>query len=232
MPKPPFSLSESFENSPRRLHLAQAGDTALPTPSLTDTEGISTSKPKFKQPLPILLQTFSAYSTDEQQHDFYFQLVPYFRSVFVKEGDLVWSQGDEPDGLFLIESGCLRATYQYEDHSEFINETMVAGTVAGEMTMLSGAKRNATVVAERDTQLWKLDDDGLAKLEKEKPAIARQFVRIAMKGEPCAVGHFILALADPSLDDSGGRGSRCTIKSSGCGAFLRRQVRQRQAAGG
>jgi len=32
--KPPFSLAESFQNSPRRSHLAKAGDDTLPNGEL------------------------------------------------------------------------------------------------------------------------------------------------------------------------------------------------------
>jgi hypothetical protein len=59
--------------------------------------------------------------------------------------------------MYLIESGMLRASYLFLDQSHSICESMVAGTTAGELTFLSRTKRNATVVAERDSVLWKLD---------------------------------------------------------------------------
>jgi CRP-like cAMP-binding protein len=163
------------------------------------------------------MQTLSAY-TDEG-HAFFYQLVPYFQSVIVKQGDIIWKQGDEPDGLFIIEDGCLHAVYHYEDHSEFIHEMMMAHTVAGEMTMLSGTKRNATVSAERDSHLWKLDNEGLAKLEKEKPTIARQFVKIAMKGEleiGSMDGEGGITELRSTLDSCGRRSGRFGESSSGC----------------
>ena len=58
------------------------------------------------------------------------------------------------------------------------------------MTMLSASKRNATVVAERDSKLWKLDQQGLEKLEKERPEIARRFVKIVLKGKSGVVEAF------------------------------------------
>lgn len=51
----------------------------------------------------------------------------------------------------------LRANYRFLDNSHSISESMVAGTVAGDMTFLSRTKRNATVLAERDSVLWKMD---------------------------------------------------------------------------
>ncbi|KAJ9092109.1 hypothetical protein QFC21_006975 [Naganishia friedmannii] len=200
--KPPFAMSDAFHNSPRRTHVTAAGVSNLPdgvanspnhlapvsgdhkSGSSRANHGQSTgSSLTLKQPLPILLQTFSDYFDDPTQnpHDFFFNIVPYLSPVHTKAGETIWERDDMADALYLIESGCLRATYEYEDHCELIQETMVAGTVAGELTMLSASKRNATVVAERDSKLWKLDQKGLEKMEKERPEIARRFVKIVLK---------------------------------------------------
>ncbi|KAK4687198.1 sulfate permease, SulP family, partial [Tremellales sp. Uapishka_1] len=177
--KPPFSLAESFQNSPRRSHLAKAGDDTLPyNPMHSPTEPTS-SLPGFVQPLPILLQTFQAYTSESQ--DFFFTLMPYFLKHTIMSGQTLWRQKENADGLYLIEVGCLRATYAYDDHIESVQETMVSGTVAGDLSMLSDTKRNATVVAERDCVLWKLDRESLGKLEEENPAVARRFIQIVLK---------------------------------------------------
>ncbi len=199
-------MSESYQNSPRRRHLEEVGVDTLPsfeTPSAgsrttanpvpsTGSENPtesktpaqahrSTSPLALKQPLPVLLQTFSAYT--DLRHDFFHQLASYFVLVEAKKGTVLWHQDDSPDGLYLIESGCLRANYQYDssNNAEMLQETMVAGTVAGELSMLSGAKRNATVLVERDARLWKMDNEGLERLEKEKGEVARVFVKMVLK---------------------------------------------------
>lgn len=145
-------------------------------PSTTSTP----SKPAFAQPLPTLIQTFGPYTTET--HDFFFPITPYLHKVQIISGDTLWRQRDRADGLYLIESGCLRATYAYDDHRELVQETMVAGTIAGDLSMLSDTPRNATVVAERDCVLWKLDREGLDKLEYEKPHVARKFIQMILKG--------------------------------------------------
>ncbi|ORY32605.1 sulfate transporter family-domain-containing protein [Naematelia encephala] len=177
--KPPFSLAESFQNSPRRTHLARAGDSTLPY-SYVPPDNESPSKPTFDQPLPLLMQTFGAYATPDDI-DFFRKLVPYFKQVIVSANEVLWYQKDPADGLYLIESGSLRATYAYDDHRELVQETMVAGTIAGDLSTLSETERNATVVAERECVLWKLDKDGLAKLEKESADAAWRFIKIVLK---------------------------------------------------
>ncbi|OCF36928.1 vacuolar protein [Kwoniella heveanensis BCC8398] len=186
--KPPFSLAESFQNSPRRSHLVKAGGDTLPRttyaqavaqdPEPQQAAGIDTS-----QPLPLLLQTLGSYEDDDSpiETSFLSELVPYFKQVSILSGDTLWAQDEVADGLYLIESGCLRATYAYDDHTSLVQETMVAGTIAGDLSTLSETKRTCTVVAERDCVLWKMDKAGLETLEKEKPETARRFIKIVLK---------------------------------------------------
>jgi SulP family sulfate permease len=151
------------------------------------------------QPLPLLLQTFGHYleppHTDNPEQaeylsdtsiNFLQSLIPYFTQVSVLANTILWRQYDPADGLYLIESGSLRATYAYESvgvGGEMVQETMVAGTVAGDLSMLSGTCRTATTIAERDCVLWKLDSGGLERLERDDAGVARRFVRIVLKGE-------------------------------------------------
>ncbi|BEJ14864.1 hypothetical protein CspHIS471_0406310 [Cutaneotrichosporon sp. HIS471] len=169
----PFTLAESFSNSPRRTHLARAGDATLPV-YVADIEEPRPSA----QPLGILMQTMGCYT--DASEAFFSQFAPYFSRVFAPAGTTLWRQGEAADGLYLIESGSLRATYEYNAEDRVL-ETMVAGTVAGDLSTLSDTTRNATVVAERDAVLWKLAPNSLAKMEKDKPEAAAMFVKIVLK---------------------------------------------------
>ena len=85
--------------------------------------------------------------------------------------------------MYLIESGSLRATYTYGDHGKTISETMVAGTIAGDLSTLSDTRRNATVVAERVCALWMLGKDELDRMERDDPALAMKFIQVVLKGK-------------------------------------------------
>lgn len=98
--------------------------------------------------------------------------------------------------LYVIESGMLRASYLFLDQSYSICESMVAGTTAGEMSFLSRTKRNATVVAERDSVLWKLDVQSHEEMgRKEGWAFCRKFeqclMRIAVEEQEGAFAFFL-----------------------------------------
>ena len=101
----------------------------------------------------------------------------------VPAGTVLWKQGDPPDGLYIVESGILRATYRFEEPTPPMDESMVPGTIAGELSTLSGLARNATCIVERQAVLWKLSTDALARLERERPELARAFTRLILKGE-------------------------------------------------
>ncbi|WVQ99241.1 hypothetical protein IAU59_006373 [Kwoniella sp. CBS 9459] len=187
--KPPFSLAESFQNSPRRSHLVKAGGDTLPRTTYAqvaaeDPEPEQKDKLDTSQPLPLLLQALGSYEGEDSPAEelaFLSELVPYFKQVSIMSGDTLWAQNEVADGLYLIESGCLKATYAYDDHTSLVQETMVAGTIAGDLSTLSETRRTCSVVAEMDSSLWRMDKAGLDKLEKEKPETARRFIKIVLK---------------------------------------------------
>ncbi|KAL7411289.1 sulfate transporter family-domain-containing protein [Mrakia frigida] len=178
-----YGQGETFENSPRRKYLTEAGDAVMASEHAR-YQPLQLTVPhpetvELAAPLPILRRTFSSYTS--QEIDFWFELAPYFQSQHVYAGEAVWNQGDDADALYVIESGELQATYIYADHVQQVFEVMLAATVAGELSMMSRTKRNATVVAGQSSHLWKLDVDSWDRLESEKPAIAREFTRILLR---------------------------------------------------
>jgi CRP-like cAMP-binding protein len=61
----------------------------------------------------------------------------YLERISVPAGHVLWRQGDPSAGLYIIESGVLRASYEFANVVQVFDESMVAGTVAGEMSALS-----------------------------------------------------------------------------------------------
>ncbi|GAA6005747.1 hypothetical protein JCM10207_005320 [Rhodosporidiobolus poonsookiae] len=166
---------EGFAGSPRAAHLRNAARETISRPETPQ------GRMNFAQPLPILLQAFQPYSPDLNE-DFCFRLVPYFKRVNVERGTTLWTNDSEPDAFYVIESGMLRANYAFADRSHSMSESMVAGTVAGELSFLSRSKRNTTVLAERDSVLWKLDVKAHEELgKKEGWLFARKFEEVVLK---------------------------------------------------
>lgn len=106
----------------------------------------------------------------------------YLERIPVPVGHVLWTQGAQADGLYIIQSGLLKASYKFENAAQDFEETMVAGTVAGELSTIADTRRNCTVVVEQAGVLWKMGRENLHRLQLEQPELARVFVQFALKG--------------------------------------------------
>ena len=131
-------------------------------------------------PFATLTKALSSYGILDRE--LFQPLLLVLKRTSIPEGTTLWRQGDDPDGLYFVESGVLRASYSFTDHNEGIHESMVSGTLAGELSALADLPRNATVIVERQAVLWKLSVDDLRRLEEEHPILARTFLRLVLKG--------------------------------------------------
>lgn len=209
--KPAFVLDHAFENSPRRHHLHEAAKTAVQSerttpiseilPELATAENAKMddggeqdevqtplarkASMSNAQPLALLAITFRAYlvqnSGGASEEEFFSQLVPYFTLVRKAKGELLWNRGDAADGLYLIENGIIKARYDFPQEQYQINEAMLAGTIAGELTLLSHTPRNTTAFAETEAKLWKLDRLALQSMRLHIPTAYQCFVEILLR---------------------------------------------------
>ena len=163
---PPF-------NSPRQTHLAEAAREALtsmdvPHPSRWQS---------FNEPLRLMLQIFQGLSG--RNEDFWFEATPYFKRKEYVAGTVLFRRDEEATGFYLVESGILRA--EYDLPQGWLCESIVAGTTCGELPFFSETPRTATAVVERDCVIWLMDDVSWRKLQKDRPDVARELLRISLK---------------------------------------------------
>ncbi|KAG6889464.1 hypothetical protein C0995_000991 [Termitomyces sp. Mi166 len=149
------------------------------TSTVFENYNITDSQEYPGEPLNTLIKAFSSYGDIDL--DLFQPMTNYLEHLSFPEDHVLWKQGDPPDGLYIIESGVLRASYNFADHVQHVEESMVPGTVAGELSALSALPRNATVVVERAVTLWKLSTENIARLEVEEPKLARYFLRLVFK---------------------------------------------------
>lgn len=132
------------------------------------------------EPLNTLIKAFSSYGAVDPVT--FRPIEPYLERVTLPATHVLWTQDDRADGLFIIESGLLKATYEFANPARRFVESMVAGTVAGELSALSDSPRNATVVVEHDAVLWKLSNVNLRRLRMEEPELSHIFIQLVLKG--------------------------------------------------
>lgn len=131
----------------------------------------------FKQPLPLLLQTFQDFTS--RNEDFWFPVVSYFSRREILQGTVLFHAGDEPDGVYLLQSGILRADYELDQGG--YQESIVSGTTCGELPFFSETKRTSTVVAERDCVAWWLGHDKWVEMQAQEPDVARELLKVGLK---------------------------------------------------
>jgi NTE family protein len=84
------------------------------------------------------------------------ELARSFRPVTVHAGETVMRQGDPADRLYLVRSGRLRVLVDDDEGLRTVRE-LGAGSAIGELALLTGSPRSATVQAVRDGELLELD---------------------------------------------------------------------------
>ncbi|KJZ73551.1 hypothetical protein HIM_07107 [Hirsutella minnesotensis 3608] len=173
---PPSSGLSSFDppfNSPRRTHLVEAAKEALTT--------VEVQRPKkwqsFQEPLRLMLQVFQGLS--DKNEDFWFQATAYFKRQELTSGTVLFRRGEEAKGFYLVESGIIRA--EYDLPQGWLCESIVPGTTCGELPFFSETERTATAQVDMDCVLWVMDREGWEKLQKNKPDVARELLRISLK---------------------------------------------------
>ncbi|CAL1702683.1 unnamed protein product [Somion occarium] len=187
--EPVVTFDGSLSTTPRRSQLLEAGYRTIahehPPPDISLTEN--------PEPCNILVMAFSSHGPVDRET--FRPLIPYLEHLHVPAGFVLWEQGEPSDGLYIVESGILRATYYFAEHVSPTHETMVPGTLAGELSALSGLERNCRCVVERQAALWKLTTKNLSRLENEQPEFARTFTKLVLRAAKLDYDTLIAAVA-------------------------------------
>ncbi|KZP23932.1 hypothetical protein FIBSPDRAFT_736539 [Athelia psychrophila] len=187
-----IDFHNSFVGSPRRSQLQDVGVRTMGSASRADMKSFMAADDT-SEPYNTLVRAFSSYG--DIGRDKIRPLIPYLERMSVPEGLVLFNQNDEADGLYLIESGVLRASYKFAEHTPRIEESMVPGALAGELSALAGLPRNATVAVERQAVLWKLSTESMQRLENENPEMSRIFIQLVLKAAKMDYDILLSALA-------------------------------------
>jgi CRP-like cAMP-binding protein len=94
------------------------------------------------------------------------------QASFLSAGDVVIREGDPGDALFVVARGTVQAV-----KGSAKLRAMGPGEVFGELALLDGAPRAATVVAETEAQLLRIPRAEFEALLDESPELARGVIR-------------------------------------------------------
>ena len=96
----------------------------------------------------------------------------------VPGGDTLIRQGDVDDCLYVLLHGRLRALVEHPDLGPEVVGEIARGESVGEMAVLTGAPRSATVRAARDSQVLRLSKRAFERLLERSPTTATHIARI------------------------------------------------------
>src|SRR5580692_4807322 len=89
--------------------------------------------------------------------------------VRIPGGQTLFRENDIADALYVVMSGCLGVTVSDGHGRDTVVSRIVAGETVGEMGILDGGLRSATVEALRDSELLRLDKSSCERLVEQYP---------------------------------------------------------------
>ncbi len=93
-------------------------------------------------------------------------------------GDVITRQGAVAHWLYLLVGGEVEIWLETADAPRRQVATLGPGTVFGEMGMMTGEPRRATVTARTDVECYRLDKAGFEDIIRSRPAIAEEMSRV------------------------------------------------------
>jgi anion transporter len=108
---------------------------------------------------------FSALSREDAA-----KVVGKMEPLSFKSGATIFSQGDDGDAFYLIESGAVQVVTQSAGQKSEVLAELGEREWFGEMALLSGEARSATITAVKDTLAWRLSRESWEELIEKHPS--------------------------------------------------------------
>jgi len=105
-------------------------------------------------------------------------LLPHLKEAAIKKGSIVFKKGDEGDRMYLIDEGEVELVLGRRSHEKGF-AMLGPGEAFGEMALLSGDPRNATVRATTDLKAWTLEKEDFEDVLSHCPALKKGFTDLS-----------------------------------------------------
>jgi CRP/FNR family cyclic AMP-dependent transcriptional regulator len=91
-------------------------------------------------------------------------------------GQIVFNLGDPGDSLYLIRSGEVEVFYKDDTGNRIVLERLGPGKFFGEVSLLDGGPRTASVLVLHDLETLRVEREGFVRFVKEQPASAMRLL--------------------------------------------------------
>ena len=97
-----------------------------------------------------------------------------------KKDDLIFEEDSKGDSMYILKSGAVKIIKKVKNQENTI-AVLNPGEFFGEMALLDGLPRSATVRSVSDTEVFIITSEGYQKLRREKPHTALKLMDIIIK---------------------------------------------------
>ncbi len=120
------------------------------------------------------------------------QVAEKMRRVRYTHGETLFAQGDPGDTCYIVVNGNLHGRVEYEDATQSIEFDVGPGTLLGEMSLMTGLPRTATVDVKEEVELLEIPQNAFAcllGLHPEIPTVLSELVAARAAQNAAALEH-------------------------------------------
>lgn len=107
----------------------------------------------------------------------------------VVEGEIIVRQGDAGNSLFIIVEGVIGVRVQSPEGESIEVARLGAGNIFGEMALLTGEDRTATIIALTDTYLFEITKEDIAPLMEKQPEVSELVTKVLTQRQMMTQSH-------------------------------------------
>jgi SulP family sulfate permease len=109
------------------------------------------------------------------------RISPYLERHELNVGEALFRQGEPPDSVEILASGCVAITIKDEQGRPIRLRRMMGYTVVGEMGFYRQVPRTATVIAEEPSVVYRLTRESFDKMQAQDPTAASVFHKLIIR---------------------------------------------------
>ena len=103
------------------------------------------------------------------------------RARVLSPGEIIMREGEAGSSVYIVELGAVEVTVDVPDRGPRIMARLGTGDFFGEMSLLTGDPRSATLTAMCETKIWELAREALEPILREQPTVADRLSRVMAK---------------------------------------------------
>nr|CAG8445476.1 7215_t:CDS:2 [Entrophospora candida] len=118
--------------------------------------------------------------TNEKEEFFDF-IASYFTKEEVQRDSQLWSQGDDPNCIYVVEEGQLSTYISVENNEPIVMERILPLTMIGELGFFTKNQRPTNLVTNTPCILWQMDHAAYLRMMEHDYNLGADFIKLAVK---------------------------------------------------